>query len=262
MSGAAFNTVQYVVLCAVSLAVVIKLARTSLAGRYKALLSFLFFMAFYYAVILFFLEFRSGNFNSRAYMNFWEITQPLMWLFSVWMTLELYSLILERHKGLATFGRWVQYAGLGLSTLISLVVMLPQFQSKGINPIALYYYSIDRGIDCGMLVFLLFILIWLTQYPVPLSRNVVVHSFVYSTLFFTNSLGMFTQMFFGFRLTQVLTSLLIGIFGLCLLAWLVLLTPKGEEIRVTVPRFSAEHEALVLEKLETLNRTLLQIARK
>jgi hypothetical protein len=259
MSSAAFNFLQAAII-AISFLVSIKLWRSGLYKRYRALLSFLLFSVVYQLGALSF----SDNYRSQAYKTYWEISQPLTWFFSIWVVLELYSLILERHKGLASLGRWVQYAGFAISVLISVLALLPKIETGGAraNAVALYYYPIERGVDCGMLVFLLFLLLWLTQYPVPLSRNVVVHSFIYTLLFLTNSVGVFGQMLIGFRPSPVLTFALNALFGLGILAWLVFLTPKGEEVRMTVPRFSQEHEARVLEQLEAINSTLLRMSKK
>jgi hypothetical protein len=259
MSSAAFNLLQ-VLIIVISFLVAIKLWRTALYKRYKALIAFLLFSGIYSLGALFF----SPNYQSPAYKIYWEIGQPLTWLFSVWVVLELYSLILERHKGLATLGRWVQYAGFTVSVLVSVMALLPKIPAgaETANAIPLYYFPIERGVDCGMLVFLLFILVWLTQYPVPLSRNVIVHSFVYTALFFTNSLGQFAQILLGVHPSPLVTFVLNSLFGLCILAWLIFLTRKGEETHMTVPRFSREHEARVLDQLETLNQTLLRISKK
>jgi hypothetical protein len=260
MSSAAFDHVLPYIVPISGLLPLVKLWQTGLYKRYKALTAFLIFLSIYCFGILDF----NNNYLSPTYKLYFEIMQPLTWLFSILVVLELYTLILERHKGLATFGRWIQYAGLTVSTLLSLLVMLPRIEagpSHG-NELVLYYYTVERGVDCGMLVFLLFILIWLTQYPVALSRNVVVHSFVYSVLFLSNSLGMFAQVFFGYQLSSLLSEMLQVVLVLCLLAWLIFLTRKGEEIRVSLPQFSAEHEERVLQQLETLNRALLQISRK
>jgi hypothetical protein len=259
MSSTALNdSIQYLI-CALSLLAIVKLWRTGLYRKYLALLAFLIFTLFLSLSILVLFK----NSNSPVYRTFWEVTQPFSWLFSVWVVLELYSLILERHKGLATFGRWIQYAGFAVSTLISLLVMLPQIpvDARRGRIVIIYYYGIERGVDFGMLVFLLFILAWLTQYPVPLSRNVIVHSFVYTTLFLTNSIAMFARIFFRTQLWEAIVPVMTGIFALCVLTWLIFLTPKGEEIRVRLPRFSTEHEERVLEQLETLNRTLLKISK-
>jgi hypothetical protein len=252
-----FLQVFIVVACFAS---AVKLWRTGLFKRYRALTAYLLSSWLYSVCILVFFH----DFHSPAYKLWWEIFQPLTWVFSVWLILELYSLILEKHKGLATFGRWVQYVGFGLATLISVLVMAPQLHQggHGSSSIVAYYLAIERGVDCGMLVFLLVILFWLTQYPVPLSRNVLVHSFVYTTLFFTNSLGMFAQMFFGVQLRQSADTVLTAIFVLSLLAWAILLTPKGEEIRMRLLHFSPEEEERVLQTLESLNRTLLRVSRQ
>jgi hypothetical protein len=258
MSSAAASILQYVT-AALSFLAIFKLWRTHLYQRYKALFAFLIlFLSYSLGTNLF------SNYRSPGYRLYWEITQPLTWLLSVLVVLELYSLILEPYKGLATFGRWIQYAGFTLATIVSLLVMLPGIQArpKRGNAVILYYYPIERGVDFGMLVFLLFLLVWLTQYPVPLSRNVVVHSVVYTALFFSNSFGMFLAIFFNYQLSVTVSLFLSGVLGLCLLAWLVFLTPKGEEIRVRIPRFSALHEARVLDQLDALNRTLLHISRK
>lgn len=238
----------------------LKLWRIGLSKRYRALTAYLLSSCLISLCTLIFFR----DFKSPAYKLYWEIYQPLTWVFSVWLILELYSLILEKHKGLATFGRWVQYAGFSLSTVISLLVMTAQVRAgaHGSNAIVAYYLAVERAVDCGMLVFLLIILFWLTQYPVPLSRNILVHSFVYSTLFFANSLGMFAQMFFGLQLRQSAGTVLTVMFALCILAWLVFLTPKGEEVRMRLLHFSADDEERVLAQLESLNRTLLRVGRR
>jgi hypothetical protein len=259
MSSAAFNHIFPYVICVICFLATVKLWRIGLHKRYKALVSFLLFFFIDLLIVSIFFQ----NYRSPAYRTYWEISQPLTWFLSVWVVLELYALILERHKGLATFGRWIQYAGFTVSTIVSLLVMLPQIQTgERANAIASYYYPIERGVDCGMLVFLLFILVWLTQYPVPLSPNVVVHSFAYTVLFFANSLGLLAQVFFGLQLTPLLYAVLNGVLLMSILMWLLFLTPQGEEAQVRVTRFSPEHEARVLEHLEALNHTLLQISRK
>jgi hypothetical protein len=259
MSSAAFNSLLQYVIGILCLLTCLKLWKTGLERRYRGLFTFVVFYLFTSICVLFFAD----NSNSVAYIRYWEITQPMSWVLSVWVVLELYSLVLEPYSGLATFGRWVQYAGFTLSTLASLLAMMPQIRAGAgrANPVLIYYYAIERGVDCGMLVFLVFILAWLTQYPVPLSRNLVVHSFVYTALFFSNSIGLFAQVFFGFSLSQPVTAALTGVLGLCILAWLVLLTTRGEEARVTVPRFTREHEEQVLQQLDALNHALLKISR-
>jgi hypothetical protein len=256
MSGASItNILQYSVAVFSGLAG-LKLWRKGLHRRYPALLAFLLINP-----ILSLGFFASSG---PAYVTYWKILQPFTWLFSVWVVLELYTVILEEHKGLATFGRWIQYAGFALSTLVSVLALLPRIQdgSSGADRVVVYYYAIERGVDCGMLVFLLVLLVWLTQYPVPLSRNVVIHSFAYTALFLSNGVGLFGQAFFGFELSRPVTLALTGVFGLCILTWLIFLNAEGEEARLTVVHFTPEQEERVLRQLETVNQALLRLSRR
>jgi hypothetical protein len=238
----------------------LKLGLTGLYRRYRALLALLFLRFLGLAVVLFWFH---DDIGSGAYLKFWVISTPLSWIINIMVVLELYSLVLEKHKGLSTLGRWVQYAGLTISILISGLTLLPQIQSGATQQsyILSYYYAIERGIDLSLVVFLLFILLWLTRYPVPLSRNVLVHSVVYSTLFLSNTLGLLTRVFFGFQLSRSVSTVMLGVFAACTLVWLVFLNQKGEEVRVSIPRFGPEQEERILSQLEALNSTLLKVSR-
>ncbi|HEY7392395.1 MAG TPA: hypothetical protein VH640_28000 [Bryobacteraceae bacterium] len=260
MPGAALTNFLQLFISGACIAGAVKLWRSGLSKKYRALTSFLLFFCLYTLSILIFFR----GLNSPAYRIYWYATQPLTWLLSVWLVLELYSLILEKHKGLATLGRWAQYVGFSLATLISFLVMMPEIRAGGHGSKAIfaYYYAVERGVDCGMLVFLIVILFWLTQYPVPLSRNVILHSFVYTILFFADSLGLFARVFFGKQLWYSASNTLTVVFALCILAWLLFLTPKGEEIRLRLLQFSADDEERVLAQLESLNRTLLRVSRR
>jgi hypothetical protein len=239
----------------------IKLGLTGLYRRYRALLASLCLRFLGLTLVLFWFR---DNLSSGAYQKFWIVYTPLTWIVNILVVLELYSLVLEKHKGLSTLGRWVQYAGLTISILISGLTLLPQIQSVDARPqsvIVGYYYAIERGIDLSLVVFLLFILLWLTRYPVPLSRNVLVHSVVYSMLFLSNTLSLLARVFFGLQLSRSVSTFMLGIFAACTLVWLIFLNPKGEEVRVSVPRFGPEQEQRILSQLEALNSTLLKVSR-
>jgi len=251
--------IEVVILIASGLAAV-KLWYTGLCRRYKALFAYLIFRcAFYLAVVFWFTDLRSA-----AYQKFYVLTQPIAWFFFILLVLELYTLILEKHKGLATLGRWFQYVGLALSILTSGLALLPQIRTGQVqvSPILTYYYAIERGVDFSLLIFLVFMLVWLTRYPVPLSRNVLVHSVVYSTLFLSSTVGMFARVFFGFQLSRPVSTATLAILAACILVWLIFLNEKGEEVRVNIPHLGPEQEQRVLEQLEALNRTLLKVSRQ
>ena len=237
----------------------VKLLSNGLFRRYRALFAYLIYRCCSTGAILLFFS----NLTSPAYMKYWIITQPIIWLFHVLVVFELYSLVLEKHRGLYTLGRWFLYAGLSLSVLISALALLPQLSGGTAQRSRLlpYYYAIERGIDFSLLLFLLLLLLWLTQYPVPLSRNVVVHCLAYSVLFLSNTAGMLARVVLGKEVSRSVSTILVGIQAACILIWLVFLTRKGEEVRVRVPGFGPEHEKRILSQLEALNNTLYKASR-
>ena len=236
-----------------------KLWRTGLYRRYLALSGYLVLRFVTYLLVLFWFS----DLRSPAFQKFYILTQPLGWIFSILVVRELYTLVLEKFKGLATLGRWFQYAGLVVSLIISGLALLPQMRSGAAQRSALlgYYYAIERGVDCALLVFLLLLLVWLSRYPVPLSRNLLIHSVVYSTLFLSGSIGLFARVFFGFQLSRPVSTFLLGVFMACVLTWLFCLSERGEDVRLSVPRFGPEEEKRILNQLETLNSTLLRMSR-
>lgn len=238
----------------------IKLLSNGLYRRYRALFAYLVFRFFYTAAILFI--FKTAK--TAAYGWFWIFTEPLIWLFYVVVVIELYSLVLERHRGLYTLGRWVLYGGLSVSVLISGLTLLPQLSGGTAQRSRLlpYYYAVERGVDFSLFLFLILILLWLTRYPVPLSRNVLVHSVVYSILFLSNTAGVLVRTILGRDVASYISPFFLGIGAACILIWLLFLTPKGEEVRMSLPTFGPEHEERILNQLEALNKTMLKVSRE
>lgn len=237
-----------------------KLVYNGLYRRYRALFAYLVFRIFYTGALLF--VFKSTR--SASYLWFFTLTEPAIWLFYVLVVIELYSLVLERHRGLYTLGRWVLYGGLSISLLLSGLALVPELsggapQASRLLPI---YFAIERGVDFSLLIFLLLILLWLTQYPVPLSRNVLVHSLAYTILFLSNTAGLLVRVILGYNLSGPVTTFFLGVGVVCTTIWLIFLTPKGEEVRVNLPSFGPEHEQRILNQLEALNKTLLKVSRE
>lgn len=258
-SAAIVRFLEFLILAACVLTS-IKLTYNGLYRRYRALFAYLVFRSGYTAALLF----AFGNTQSASYLWFFILTEPAIWIFYVLVVIELYSLVLERHRGLYTLGRWVLYGGLSVSLLISGLALLPELgggtsQRSRVIP---YYVAIERGVDFSLLIFLLLILLWLTRYPVPLGRNVLVHSVAYTFLFLSNTAGLLARVIFGFTLARPVNTLFLGIGAVCILIWLIFLTPKGEEVRVNLPNFGPEHEKRILSQLEALNKTLLKVSKE
>jgi hypothetical protein len=122
--------------------------------------------------------------------------------------------------------------------------------------------STERGLDFSLAIFLILMLLLLNMYTVPLSRNVVLHVVIYTVYFLSGAMGMILRTFFGLKFVAATDAASLAAPCGCVLAWLFLLTPEGEEARVKLPWFGAEQEERILHQLDALNATLLKVARK
>jgi hypothetical protein len=255
MPGSALVNSLIILSAAGSLATAIKLLATGLFRRYR----------FFFAYLV--LRIADGaipfvlNTGSKLYLRVFLIEEPVSWILFALTLLELYRLILERHRGLYSLGRWAMYFAMAISILVSILSLLPKIRPSDDRLIG-YTIAAERGIYLSLATFLILILIFLTRYPVRLSRNVVVHAAVFSVYFVSNTLIFLARALFGIHFTQTANTFLLAISVLCVFAWLALLSPHGEEVRVQLPNFGPEDEKRILQQLDSINATLLRVSRE
>ena len=263
MPGAALvSGIQWLSLLG-SLLIAVKLYRSGLHRRYRVFFAYFVFRVPHGIIPLL------VDIKSPIYFFSWVFTEPLVWVFYVWVVLELCRLVLERHSGIYSLGKWAMYVGMAISVTLSVLSVLAKFQAappqRSISlhtSIIGYFYAADRGVTFCMAIFLLLMLLLLSRYPVRLSRNVVLHTTLYTIFFLSNTLGMILSSVFGLHLFTRIDAGLSGVSALCILAWLIFLNPKGEEVRVNIPHFAPESERRILSHLDALNSTLLKVSRK
>ena len=238
--------------------IALKLFRSGLHRRYRILFAYLIFRVPYMVCILFL------NVNSPFYQKFFVVTAPLFWPFYILLVRELYGLVLERHKGLYTLGRWAMYLATVVSVTVSVLSLLPRITPAMPQRTRImgYIYATERGVDFSLAIFILLMLFFLSRYPVPLSRNAAVHAAIYSIFFLSNTLGLILHSVFGLLLKNQVDMFFMGTSSACVIAWLVLLNPKGEEVRVTALHFGRGDEKRILLQLDSLNETLLRAGHK
>jgi hypothetical protein len=200
----------------------------------------------------------------KSYYYLWICTEPITWIFHVAVVLELYRLVLEKHKGLYTLGRWAMFAGLTTSIVISLVSLIPRMtlalaqQSKTM----FWYLAMERGFMLALAIFLLFIMGFLVLYTVPISRNLKIHARIYSIFFVSNYLAFLLRSFLGLHGGPVTNVGAEIVSVACVFAWLFLLSPTGEVVRTSIPVIGPEQERRVLQQLDAFNETLLKVSKK
>lgn len=235
-----------------------KLFRSGLYRRYR------FFFVYLVSLVPYGICLLALDVHSGLYQEFWTVTTPLFWLLYILVVFELCGLILEKYKGLYTLGRWAMCLGLVIAVTLSVLSLLPYIApaTPQRSRIMGYMLATERGVDFSLAIFILLILFFLSRYPAPLSRNVAVHSVVFSVFFLSNTLGLLLYSVFGLHINREINLFLMGIGSACMVGWLVLLNAKGEAVRLSTLQFGRGDEQRMLLKLESLNDTLLRISRK
>jgi len=198
--------------------------------------------------------------KTNAYLLWWTVTGVLGWVFYLLLVLELYRLVLDKYKGIYTLGRRFVFLSVAVAVTISALSLIPKInpQTPQRSRILPYFLAAERGIDFSLAIFILLLLLFLAVFRVPLARNVQIHAAVYSIYFLSNTFVFLLRSVFGLRLKDQLDVLVMATSCGCLIAWLVLLSPKGESVPVPAGPVSRGEEQRILVHLEALNRTLLK----
>jgi hypothetical protein len=234
----------------------LRLYQRDLNRVYRFFFAYLLFETFRSLVLLPF------DVTKATYAKLYLATLPILWVFYILVVLELYSLVLKNYSGIYSLGRWTLYAALSCSVLVSILTLIPSWNNE---PYQLLFWTttVERGVVFSLVVFLLLILLFLSRYPVTLSRNILVHAVVYSVFFLSVSMTILVRNVMGHEVMRLLNNVVTGISSACYLAWIFLLTPAGES-RVVVLRhnWTADDEQRLVDQLNAINTTLLRVARK
>jgi hypothetical protein len=202
--------------------------------------------------------------GSLVYRNIWRITQPIIWLLYILVVLELCSLVFKEYRGIQKLGRWAIYGSLAASVCLSTITLVPAWLRSNDPAFSLQrYLMVERGIDFGLVLLLLLILGFLVLFPIQLSRNVIIHSVLYSVFFMSGSMAILIVNVTGIRISIAVSSCFMGISTACLIAWMMLITREGEVKMMAIrkPMVTASEDRLI-EQLANINATLLRASKK
>jgi len=236
----------------------VRLWQTGLARVYRA---FFFYLLFRLARSL---ALSILPYDRNVYGYTWAATQPLLWFFYILIVLEVYSLVLRQYKGIIRLGRWVIISGLAIGLAISAATLPADFgaHSDGSATLKLFFV-VDRGVVSSIVICLLIICVFLVWYPVPLTRNTMVHCVAYAFYFLSTTMAMLIRNVIGAEVNDSVNLMLSCISIVCLLVWIFFLNKQGEAARVSVrQKWAPEDETQIMEQLTAINSTLLRVARK
>ncbi len=204
------------------------------------------------------------NVRSHAYFTIWTYGEAITLIFYVLLVVELYRVVLVRYRGLQTVGRWAMYVCVVISGTISILLSLPKINGslQRAGKIFNTFIVAERGIDTALALFILLILLFLSRYPITLSWNARVHALVYSVFFMSNTVALLMRTLFGLSVAPQVNTILTVIGIGSVIAWLILLSPAGEEVRVSQRKMEPEQEKRLLIQLDLVNTTLLRVSRQ
>lgn len=202
--------------------------------------------------------------RTSTYYRIWASTEPVLWVSYVLVVFELYSLVLKQYRGIYSVGRMFFFAAVATSTVISALTVLPTMTGRLATDRLLNYYALmERGVVTSLAIFLLLLLALVTWFPVPLSRNLLIHCSVYSTYFFAvNVIDLYWHLG-GPEATYWRNMSRFAVALGCYLCWTFFLSRSGEHRTAALHLGrSPSEEKRLLGQLEGLNATLLRTARK
>jgi hypothetical protein len=202
--------------------------------------------------------------RSLEYLKVWIVADVIALTFYILLVRELYRLVLEKYKGLYTLGRWAMYLAMALSVAISAVSLLAKIKPNAPqrSVVLTYVYAADRGINTALVIFIVLLLLFLSRYPVRLSRNVRVYAVIYSIFFLSNTFQLLMRALFGLHMADAFEVVHLSVATLCELAWLLLLTPEGAKTASVPTALGPQYEHRLLTQLDSLNAALLKVGRR
>jgi hypothetical protein len=201
--------------------------------------------------------------TTYAYVYFFS--NPILWILSYGVVLELYRLILEDYPGISSAGRKAVTWSMGLAVLISAASAIPSFDVGTRQfPILRIFLAVERSVVLGLLLFLVLIQLFLFRYHLQLPRNRVIYSTGYALYFgVTVASDIILTALLGGQV-YVPFSVAVGISGaLILFAGSFLLTREGEARAVELDtRDNTPERVRLQQQLVEMNRMLTKVARR
>jgi hypothetical protein len=207
--------------------------------------------------------FRKGryvHFGNDVYGWFWVLTEPILWVFYILLLLELYSLVFRNYRGITSLSRWAILAGLIVAIVLSALTLPADLSNSAERfPILRGFLAVEHGLASSLVVFLLSITAFLVWFPVPLNRNVVLHSLVYAIYFVTVAMSLLLRDLRGSTVTSAINLAYTGVDLVCVALWIALLNRAGEAVKATVRHaWDPERQEFLMKQLEAINSTLLR----
>jgi len=220
---------------------------------------------FAYLVLVGAINLTSGLMDTTSALYFWcyVLLESLKCILGIVAVRELFALTFSNYPGIRSVGRWATYAAVALAVGVSFLVtgFFWDGGSRGHSPDLFYLEISQRSVVFTLAIVIVTILVFLSKYPLRLSRNTMVSSVFFSVLFLCEASQLLAD-----GLAPHLYNLYVDctysiLVAICLLGWAALLRPEPARApeRIT---FSTPREDHLLKQLDALNQMMTRAARR
>jgi hypothetical protein len=204
------------------------------------------------------------DYRSTLYFWIYLTFEPAKCVFGVLAVRELFALVFNEYPGIRSGGRWVMYAAVALSLVVSAIFTASVWSGTALGRSFshLYYFeTAQRSVVFALALVIVTIVVFLSKYPLHLTRNTML------------SCGFFSFLFLSEALQQLIDSLqpLLShprvdlaescIRCACFLAWALLLRKERQHVPAKIT-FSTPREEHLLAQLNALNHLMTRSARR
>lgn len=199
--------------------------------------------------------------HRNAYGWFYYYSAAFGWLTPLVAAIEAYSQVMRKHQGIAAFGRKVLYGSLVVALAVSALTLLMRTDLT-VSAALQTGFSAERVVRAAMLIVWVLLVGFLVWFPVSLSRNTVLHCFLFALYFLGTTAWFFVYTASDAEFRPLLRHARVGFSLLCYFAWCVLLTRRGEEVMVRIGHsWNRAEEARLLAQLDAINEHLMSTSR-
>ena len=201
---------------------------------------------------------------SNMYAWAYFLTQPVLWVLYMLAVLELYSLALRNHQGIASLSRWFILVALLVSVGVSALTLSADLSRPAEKfPVLVYFSVFERGVTFSLVLLLLLITGFLLWTPISIRRNIIVHASLYSVFFLGSAAALFLRIMVGYKLFEAASIACLSLNAACLLLWILLLNKRGEEIMMVVrSKWQSVDELRLARQMDAVNSFLLKSSDK
>lgn len=248
----------WLVVYAAQLVLLARLGQQGLLRRYRFFSLYLGVQVLEASLLL---AFRPGT---DAYGWAYAAFVPLIGLCATLAVLELHDLVLRDYAGIRSLARWVITGSLAAALVMAALTLSPDLSNPAEPyPLMRAFHVFQRVLYSALFLFTLLTTAFLLWFPLPLNRNIVLHTMVFLASFAGRSATLLLRNVGGPELRLLASTVNLGIAATCLLAWILFLTRAGEQrMVISGHRWRPAEADRLAEQLRSVNATLLRTARK